>query len=318
MQTKIVRFLISLAIGIVCTFLGIMLAGRTKAGILGGLSFGIVTTILSYFATIEDQRVRELAHIRDKIDCLEARTEKLIEHFALCGGSFNDTLAMMRRLDESAKWLVARFISKKMSFECPQTGVIKMYDVSLPEFANIHGEIIKECCISAYWTCPYTPTQFFELMFNDDKETLQQIREGTATAGAIRDKLEYLRHFLSHEVDSKKRLVNLHGNQYRKILNDNLLPLFLEVNALDSNLRFVNVNMLELSRHAKKSGDFSIYDNQVVIEWKKKSGKVVNGEVTLTIGPSREYYKELFEDTHWRNYQTAEQIRSLVEEANKE
>lgn len=321
-------FLVSLAVGCassILTFLFFKMPASTAGMLSSAITFGIAITFLTHFALSEDKRVKEINRIRESITLQETRTDKLVEYFGLCGGHFAESLLAMRRLEGTVKWLAAQFLSEKMAIECPREGTISLSNIELRQFAEIQGRLVKHCSESAYWTCPYTPTQFFTLMLKKNMKLLKIVSGGlnvyretskSALIQEVKKELSYLLDFTRHRVrKEKRRLINLSSQQYEAMLRDPLLELFFQVNDLGYNLKVADIGKVGFSDPAKANCDFSIYDGQVVVEWKRHSetgDDVEKGDATIVIGPGVSPYKELFDENKWPKYKG---VKDILEEA---
>ncbi len=241
-------------------------------------------------------------------------------------GNFESLLRLSENIPTKTKWIVPLFISHKLSKDFLSPTKIQIV-TSATEYSEIINELLPFTHKSIYMTCPYTPKEWFENVFEESPEKRKR---------ALTDQLDFndfpphAKAFLSANVtEVKKRFVIIAENK----LND-----FFSINnrqALKCFLRF-SMKMSDYSISTRfayektlckaycscglANVDYQMFDQKAVIKWndptEASTDVRVNGEeklCTLILEPEHKYLK-LFDNCFMKTKtMSAEELASLLE-----
>ncbi len=200
----------------------------------------------------------------------DKRLSMFMEYFALGTENrrFEEAIDLVRSTNGRIQWIIAKFVSKKLSKEFDTSAYIEIKDVNIVEYSQFISQIVSESEYSMKWTCPYSPAEWFKKLepdeYNDWKKQKRELEIDVYP--------QHLKAFVQSCVP-KQRLVNLTSEQYKALLNEeNRWDFEQFVKFADAShrleMRFVNTNSLTETLMCKNS-DYAVFDDGVVIEWDK-------------------------------------------------
>jgi hypothetical protein len=254
-------------------------------------------------------RVENLAYI-------EERMGKIIEYFAFGSGKGGNLESILAEIKGKGKvrWLVAKFISQKLKKDFHGNGskTIEIKGQKIQEFQDLLKYLISDCEEIIYWTCPYTPDEWFKEVDIITNSEWKRTRENYKSFKL--DDFPLLKEYSNANV-KKFRFVNLSPNQFNKLTGNSMEEDYTPEDLLKDFLYFLKfndkcikdcdlifINLGELTDRIKKSflnKDIGIYDEEVIIGFKKETDKEV-GSISLTLGCD-EYILFIEEFTKFRN-----------------
>jgi len=256
-----------------------------------GFLFAVLGGMLGY-------HFKFIPEIRTRIEgTFEKRMNQIIEFIALGtrNGYFEKHLGRVKEQDLGAlRWVIAKYISYKLNKDFNSLGQIEISNVSATEYSHLLGDLIEECSESIYYTCPFTPTEWFvELKFapcmnqSSCKDTQHHPDPNCPYRSVMKDHLPiHIKALCSSRAKDRKRVINIPRNKLEALKNDKCLHNFLnyQENKKERNLekhdkikiRFVAQEDLASSIETEyKEGDYNVLDEKIVMKWDKSSSTCV-------------------------------------------
>jgi len=274
-----------------------------------------------------------IPEIRGKIEkTFDERMSQIIEFAALGteNGYFEEHLKKLRKNDlGNLRWVVAKFISYKLNKDFSNFKQIEIPNVSALDYSKLLASLIKECSQSIYFTCPYTPTEWFVKLEIDPCKDECKNKEFCADKccpyskqwctkhGIKKEHLpEHIKAFLGSPVPDKKRVINIPRNKLQKICrNSECLKNFLncEENSKPKNIeqdykikvRFVAQEDLSFIDQKYRQGDYNILDKQLVIKWENSKCILIFDKKEI------EQHLKIFENLNASIYKRVENLIDL-------
>lgn len=264
-------------------------------GLIVGLPQGISWIALSngLLATLVAEYLLEILFVQPKERKeFSKKTEEKLDHIIRHAAFFTENHTLERHLEPladpsfgKAKWLVAKFISKKLSSDFKVGSVIRA--VNAIDYSSFARELIKECNRSVYLTVVFEPFQWFKNLLEDSphKDELSKILSGNQT------KIEYFPHLdelKKNKQPTKRRLIILETSEWEamckggkygneevsKVAAQNCLKEFIRLNnEAGVELRFVKLETFPynyksfLNNLNLKTTDYGIYEEKVLVRW---------------------------------------------------
>jgi len=259
-----------------------------SSAILWGF-FGLVAVRYIKEVVIRDkERDKFLERVDTNID---KRMEKVSQYVALHtkNGSFE---GITRPLGDPSfgkvKWVIAKFISRKISEDFGPPGAINeviMKDINAQEYSKFTKDLYPESESSIFLTSIFTPKEWFRALLSDEEYNL--VREGGTLP---REDFPFHMQALLDCPVERKRLLILVDEKWDECFSDSseakkLLKEFKRINGTEIELRFVKESILkkkipQLRIFPFQTTDIAIYDRKVLVEWKRKDGEI--GDMHLT------------------------------------
>jgi hypothetical protein len=212
-----------------------------------------------------------------RLKVVEGRFAGLLEHTAFFteNNKMESALGLLRSTQGRRTWIVAKFISKKLS-----KSFDLRIDVDGPEYSAFAEKLYPECEDAIFITMPTTPGEWF-------KQLLTPADVSSVAAGSLVPKPPpHVRELLSATAPVKRRLVVLDDSQWvelhcvhsgfghdaRCAEKRNFLKAFLDINkGIDT--RFVKRETLKaiLGLDYNSRVDYAIFDRQLVLKWERPS-----------------------------------------------
>ena len=253
------------------------------------ISFVVVTLALDYVSALNTW-----PQMIDKK--FEYRFTKIIEYFALGtkNQNFEKAINLVRETHGRIQWIVAKFVSEKLSREFDSSASIEIRDVHIMEYSAFVTEIISECKRSMKWTCPYSPSEWFKKLKRDDYEKLKKDGKDLDISKSIYP--EHLVAFIQSRV-AKQYVVNIGNSKYIDLIDkknrwdfEQFTKYLCENNGID--LKFMEIDLLPITIKRKNS-DYMIFDDRVIIEWEKNQNDENLGNLRL-VNQDHDQYTDIF------------------------
>ena len=152
--------------------------------------------------------------VESRLEEIEERLRKMIEHTALFTDTnrLEDHLALLRKYEGGLAWIVAKFISRKLSEGFAQKWT---FEIEADQYSDFAAELYKECRQSIYLTSPLTPREWFEQLFWTKADRIRRIK-----LGEMLEESEIPAHakaLVAAQAPDKKRLVILSDERWKEV-----------------------------------------------------------------------------------------------------
>jgi hypothetical protein len=290
--------------------------------------YALLIGILLYFFLrfINSVTLKQSAFSKEQLlyyeKLLENQNEKIgaiVEYFALNShdNELGQLLLNLRETDGNMKWLVSKFLSKKigLDFVGSSKEEIIIADNNLGTFQTILENVINECENNICWTNPRLPEEWFKEAKKgqdvDDYDTDNLFRYRL-------DDFTLLRCFANSRVE-KTRIINISNTKFNKLIGKSLLQAdpktklryakylkhFIRLNEKEipnCKLLFVNYSKIAGIDPQIQKADFGIYDNKIVMG--------INSRIFLKLNDSK--YINAIKKLHDENSQAVYRSDSIV------
>jgi hypothetical protein len=256
----------------------------------------LVRTEVEYSVTqIKDQLVVKFAGVEQRLPNIRE-----LSAFFTDNKHLENHLDSLHKADGGLAWIIAKFISKKLSESFASTLTM---EIDGDDYSTFAARLYPECARSIYLTSPFTPRAWFEELFA--AAVVEKIRTGEELP--LTEIPQHVRSLLSSGAPTKRRLVILNDEQWKEVTCDhtdgglsccekyNLLREFLRINGqtIDDGqpdgrngkthpgqnnagapsmvLRFAKLRDVQAKvRGYKQTMDYAIFDDSLVLQWGKE------------------------------------------------
>jgi hypothetical protein len=323
---------ISLAVGVITAIAGFLLA--YNIGILIAISSATLWAFFGFFAAeflkYASKQKSEREDFLNQMDVkIDTRVGTILEYSALHSKKLEETLVKLRNTSEKRKWIIAKFISRKLSDDFSSLKI----EIDGDSYSDFSRNLYSECERSIHVTSPFAPEDWFLALNLDKNGTLQEIRDGVdVSRDRILSLAPHLKAFMDSPAEIKKRLVILSDADW-KVLNNkenkdnlNCLKKFLDVEGGgDIETRFIaNTNLLKGRLLAKgidfEKFDYAIFDGELLLKWEKPPKTELQKEMPLYldigIPADCKGLMKIFEFDKRDIYKTGDKIVDDIEKGN--
>jgi hypothetical protein len=261
-----------------------------------------------------------------KLSFVEDRLPKMRELTAF----FTDTshlethLELLHKTGGGLTWIVAKFISKKLSNDFAREWT---FDIHGGHYSGFAGELYKECDQSIYLTSPFTPRQWFLEFLT--LERLEEIKNGEHLKEE--EIPAHVRDLLAARAEKKRRLVILSDEAWSELVcahedgaamsckhKYNLLSEFLRINGQEKpiekrdqtdglhlghegpartqqlDMRFAKASeIMKIIQHYNPTVDYAIFDGWLSLRWGQEQNEGGGGSAggLVSKGVEREFLR---------------------------
>lgn len=213
------------------------------------------------------------------------KTENILEPVAFYtnDNKLGLVLEKTRHINGKVKWIAAKFISRSLSQTFNDSDKVIFYLDKPKQYSEFLTHVMRECESSIWWTCPYTPQEWFKKLclksdYTQDDVKMTKIVSGTLS---IDDMPSHFSYFIRSKHLSRRRLVILTDDEWNNDLTNpdnemyfNQFIKFIPDSNRDKMIRFVKINDLNSDQKPWNNGvpwDYGIYDNELLIKWNESS-----------------------------------------------
>ena len=267
--------------------------------------FGFFST--EYIQHLGWRQKREKENFLKQMEaCIDSRMKNIMEYAAIYteNNKFENVIQSLRTASEKKMWIIAKFISKKLSNDFSSLEI----KVNAESYSDFVSNLYPECKDSIYLTCPFTPEKWFKQLHLSEEmvnhiETLNP-----------EDLPPHVKALTDSPAMDKKRHVILGPEEWEDMCKKEKLVYikkFLQVNK-GVQIRFTPENDLKrklgIALETNKL-DYMIFDKELMLLWEKPQDP--NQKTTLGLHteiPNRQQILDIFDYKKYGFFRTGEDI----------
>ena len=266
-RDRIRQFSFALIGGIVGELLGLRLTNDWVSAALFAINTAAFGFVLEWALIASHQDRHRLRAVEDKV-------RKMVEHTAIYTeeGKFEGILSKLRRPEFGGlTWVVADFVSKKLSKHFPNDDEIMITEVGPVIYSEWVAQWLDDCENSVWFIIPYTPKEWFRALLKGQEAVFHDIGQ----EGQVDDRIvpKHVSALSNCRVNDKKRIVIVTQQQWDEMWQKDNMPYlkeFIRINKRSAELYFI------ISDEARRdinvdigvvSKDYIILDERVALNW---------------------------------------------------